>query len=260
MLHYNFHTHTYRCNHATGKDKEYVEVAIAGGITKMGFSDHIPLRFPDGHESNYRIPTVEVEDYINSVNKLKHEYKDKIELHLGFEMENYPPYFDSMINNAIKWGAEYLILGQHYIGNEYPNGFYCADGSDSEADLEEYVGYVLEGMKTRYFSCLAHPDVFNFTGNREIYKKHMREICKVSSEYNIPLELNFAGIRLNRHYPTDIFWKMAGEENSPVIFAYDAHSPEDAYDANSLPKACEIVKKYNLNLLPELKLVNIQKL
>ncbi len=260
VLHYNFHTHTFRCNHASGKDREYVENAIAGGITKMGFSDHIPLIFPDGHESDYRIPTEKVDDYINSVNQLKEEYKDIIEIHLGFEMEYYPPYFEMMFKNAIKWGAEYLILGQHYIGNEYPNGASSTRGSDSEAKLCEYVDSVVSAAKTSVFSCIAHPDVFKFTGERETYIKQMRKICTVSKEYNIPLELNFLGIRDRRFYPTDIFWELAGEEQSPVIFAFDAHSPKDAYDGASLVKAKRMVEEYNLKLLPELKLVDIRKL
>ncbi len=30
----NFHTHTYRCHHAKGSDREYVEAAIKAGYTE----------------------------------------------------------------------------------------------------------------------------------------------------------------------------------------------------------------------------------
>ena len=43
---YNLHTHTYRCSHATGTEREYIEAAISAGIKIMGFSDHIPFKFP----------------------------------------------------------------------------------------------------------------------------------------------------------------------------------------------------------------------
>lgn len=39
---YNLHTHTFRCNHATGEDKAYVEYAIQSGVKVLGFSDHCP--------------------------------------------------------------------------------------------------------------------------------------------------------------------------------------------------------------------------
>lgn len=38
----NFHTHTFRCHHAVGQDREYVEKAIEQGIKTLGFSDHSP--------------------------------------------------------------------------------------------------------------------------------------------------------------------------------------------------------------------------
>ena len=55
-MNYNYHAHTWRCSHASGTEEAYVQRAIACGITHMGFSDHIPHRFPDGYESYFRIP------------------------------------------------------------------------------------------------------------------------------------------------------------------------------------------------------------
>ena len=40
----NFHTHTARCNHATGTDREYVEAAIRAGVKSLGFSDRTGSR------------------------------------------------------------------------------------------------------------------------------------------------------------------------------------------------------------------------
>ena len=43
----NYHTHTWRCNHASGTEREYIEKAIESGIRILGFSvpeySHIPL-------------------------------------------------------------------------------------------------------------------------------------------------------------------------------------------------------------------------
>ena len=38
----NYHTHTYRCRHAYGSEREYIEAAIRMGIAELGFSDHVP--------------------------------------------------------------------------------------------------------------------------------------------------------------------------------------------------------------------------
>ena len=39
----SLHNHTWRCKHADGAMDAYVEAALAGGITELGFSDHAPL-------------------------------------------------------------------------------------------------------------------------------------------------------------------------------------------------------------------------
>ncbi|MFV0479993.1 MAG: PHP domain-containing protein [Anaerorhabdus sp.] len=44
MQNFNFHTHTYRCKHAIGRDEEYVIEAIKAGVKVLGFSDHMPFR------------------------------------------------------------------------------------------------------------------------------------------------------------------------------------------------------------------------
>ena len=41
----NFHTHTYRCHHAKGSDREYVEAAIKAGYTEIGFRITLLISF-----------------------------------------------------------------------------------------------------------------------------------------------------------------------------------------------------------------------
>lgn len=246
---YSYHNHTYRCHHATGTEREYVENAIANGIKYMGFSEHIPFVFPDGYQSGHRLRAEEVGYYFDTIKKLKEEFKDKIDIKIGFEVECYPQYFDTMIKNAFDYGAEYLILGHHYLQNECPEFVACTKNHNKADNLKEYVDSVVMGIKSGYFTYVAHPDVLNFVGDKGIYVNEMRKICISARECNVPLEINFLGIRGQRHYPNEIFWEIAGEEQPKVVFGFDAHRAEDAYDAQSLSIANCLVKKYNLNYI-----------
>ena len=38
----NYHTHTYRCGHAEGDEKEYIECVIRGGLQRLGCDAHRP--------------------------------------------------------------------------------------------------------------------------------------------------------------------------------------------------------------------------
>lgn len=245
---YNFHTHTKRCGHAKGESENYILRAIENGIKDMGFSEHLPFTFPDGYESYFRLPSGQINEYLDELNFLREKYKDKINIKIGFEMEYYPKYFEAMLENAKKLKAEYLILGQHFLYNETEN---VASGKATEsiADLNEYVNCVLAGIKSGVFTYIAHPDLMNFIGDDNIYYDEMKKICVASKEYNIPLELNFLGIREGRRYPIEKFWKIAGEVQCPVTFGFDAHDEQSAYDGDSLKVAEKIVKKYNLNYI-----------
>ncbi len=227
----------------------------------MGFSDHIPMRFPDGHESPWRVPTEKVEDYIATIRALREEYRGKIELHIGFEMEYYPEYFEQMLENAKKWGGEYLILGQHFVGNEYPAAVPSSAETDDIPTLKTYVSCVTAGIKSGAFSFVAHPDMFRFKAQtvqtRAAFDIEMRKICVASREYNVPLEYNLLGVRAKRHYPRDDFWRIAGEEKCPVVFGFDAHDVNAAFDGESLPKAFRKVEELGLNFIPDPKLIDI---
>lgn len=257
---YNYHTHTFRCRHAVGADEEYIKSAIACGVTHLGFADHMPYIFPDGHESTYRVPADQAEDYVTSLSVLREQYKEQIDVKIGFEMEYYPSHFDTMLTNAIHYGGEYLILGQHFTYEEHPDprADYPIGPNPRPADLQNYVDSVVAGIHSGVFTYVAHPDLFYFSGDRAVYQAEMRKICVAAREKNIPLEINLLGIRDHRNYPEEAFWQIAGEEQSPVTFGCDAHQPEDVLDAASLKIAQKMVGAYHLNYIGKPNLIFIR--
>jgi len=257
-MNYNYHTHTARCRHASGTERGYIERALSAGITKIGFSEHIPLDFADGHDTAHRLPVAEETLYFNTLRALREEYRGRAEIFIGYEVEYYPLYFKEQLRHARELGAEYLILGQHYIRNEeyFEKSTYAP--SDSEEDFITYTDTVIEAMETGLFTYVAHPDVFSFTGDSSLYIREMRRLCEAGKRLDIPFELNFLGIRQGRRYPNERFWQIAGEIGVPVTFGFDAHDEAAAGDVASLPRAMEIVEKYNLNYIGEPKLVLLQ--
>lgn len=86
----NYHTHTFRCRHAYGEDREYVEHAIVHGMKVLGFSDHCPWVFGDGFVSGTRMLPTQLDDYFSSPTALKKEYASDITIYIGFEAEYIP--------------------------------------------------------------------------------------------------------------------------------------------------------------------------
>lgn len=258
-MNYNYHTHTFRCNHAKGTPEEYIQRAIENGIKYMGFSDHFPYICRDGFESTHRIPTCQVTDYFSELYVLREKYKSQIDIKIGFEMEYYPGLFESMLKNAVEYGGEYLILGQHFLFEEHPDGIYSMTPSDSKSNFSQYVSNVIEGMSTGVFSYAAHPDLFNYTGSKTVYSLEAERICSAAKKYNVPLEINFLGFRTNRNYPNELFWSIAGDIGAPVTFGFDSHDVMSAYDGASLEKAKELVSKYKLNYIGRPKIIPLKE-
>ncbi|MEE0840396.1 MAG: histidinol-phosphatase [Acutalibacteraceae bacterium] len=244
----NYHTHTFRCGHATGTEEEYIKRAIEGGIKIMGFADHAPAVLYDGYRLSWRVQIEDAEDYFNTLKALREKYKDKIEIYIGFEMEYYPEYFNEMYALVKDLGAEYLILGQHFI-DEVGGIPHSAVMGHKEEHLIRYTDLVIEGMKTGKFLYVAHPDMLNYSGDMDLYRSEAKRLCAAAKEMDIPLEINLLGINSKRHYPNEEFLKIAGEMGCKMIYGFDAHDSYRAYDEESIKIAEELVKKYNINLI-----------
>lgn len=256
---YNYHTHTIRCHHAVDSDEEYIKCAIEAGIKYLGFSDHAPVPFSGGHGFHYHMDIEDGEEYVNTIRRLADKYKNDIHISVGFEMEYYPSYFEEMLKYAIKSGADYLILGQHFIGDEFPDGIGSRAYTENPEHLKEYVSNVILGIKSGVFSYVAHPDIINFGGDDELYNKEMTRLCLVAKEYDIPLEINLHGIQHNRFYPSDRFFAIAGKIGAPVTFGMDVHDSASILDKDQIVKAVDMVKRHGLNYIgmPKLRPVNV---
>ena len=256
---YNYHTHTTRCHHAVDSDEEYINRAIDSGIKYLGFSDHAPFIFPDGHEAFYCVEEKDCYEYVKTIRQLADKYKEKIHISVGYEMEYYPEHFDKMLELARKSGAEYLILGQHCITHEYPRGHGSRGYTEDEGLLSEYVDNVVDAIKSGAFSYVAHPDIVNFGGDEEAYLREMTRLCTVAKEHNIPLEINLHGLFHKRHYPSDRFFAIAGQIGAPVTFGYDAHDSAALLNKDVVNEAAEMVKRHKLNYIGMPRLIPIFK-
>lgn len=248
----NYHSHTTLCRHASGTPDEYVRAALERGLKIFGFSDHAPQWFPGDYYSTMRMYPDELAGYCDTVRQLQTDYQGQLQIPLGLEAEYYPAIFTDLLLRARDQGIEYLLLGQHWVGNEQNDPFVSRPPRD-ESVLKQYCHQVMDAMQTGYFSYLAHPDLVNFSGDPKTYMQYMRQLCREAKSTQTPLELNFLGVSERRHYPNQAFWQIAAEENCDVIFGIDAHAPAQITDPAPEKRCLEIVEKYGLRLLEKVK-------
>ena len=155
----NYHTHTWRCKHATGTEEEYVQAAIRRGLKRLGFADHSPYCFPDGYYSGFRMKPEDTAVYADDIFTLRDRYRDLIDIHLGVEIEYYPAFFADTVSMLRDNQVEYLILGQHFLDNEIGGSAYSGVPSASADDLQKYCRQIMDACNTGLVTYIAHPDL-----------------------------------------------------------------------------------------------------
>ena len=245
MQNFNYHSHTYRCGHADldMKDEDYIKEYIKLGIKKMAFTDHSPLILDK--RPNIRMDYSEKDEYLNSINKLKQKYNNKIEIETGFEVEYLPGEEKNLL--ILKSETDKIILGQHFIYDDDKNLKTFRNNNFSDSELIKYAQYIDKALELGIPDIIAHPDLFlkNSKTFNQMESEISHMICKSAEKYDIPLEINLSDVfekifyidrkfndlsisearkEINNvRYPNANFWKVASNYNVKVLYGIDAH-------------------------------------
>ncbi len=141
MIKTNYHTHTVMCD---GKDtaEELVLAAIDKGFSVLGFSGHSPLVDADWGMKEEELPL-----YKQTVNSLKEQYKDKIQILCGIE-------HDFFSTNSTE-GYDYIIGSVHCL--ETGDGFLPLDDTADVLinGIDKYFGGDSLSLAEKYFDTVC---------------------------------------------------------------------------------------------------------
>lgn len=226
----NFHAHTHYCKHSSVVIKRMVEKAIKENFKEFGFSEHMP--FHTKFRPNFDEYKILVSEFLN----VKKKYVNKIKLYFGLECEYYPEILDHLKKLKELKEVDYLIFGNH-VGRITQEGFDFIHniGPLTSEDVEFHTKLAVDGLKTKLFSCYAHPDLFlKVYGKWDKYAiDYTNQIIEICTLLDIPIELNVKGFKSSYkenfdernpfHYPAKPFWDLVSKSNVKVIVGYDAH-------------------------------------
>ena len=71
----------------------------------------------------------------------------------------------------------------------------------------------------------------------------MTKLCRFCKEIDIPLEINLLGVREDRSYPCEHFWKIAAREGNSVIYGSDAHRADHVHSPEVIAKADRFMER-----------------
>lgn len=241
----DMHNHTYLCNHADGKPKEYLKAAISKGIDIFGFSDHAPMNF----DKAYRMSFSQMDFYENLIDELKEKFQGKIEILKAYEVDFLPGFIDERV---ISRKVDYLIGSVHFLNAwGFDNPEFIGGWKDKNIDeiYSEYFSAIENLAKSGKFDILGHLDlikVFKF-----LPKKDIRILAKSAlnaiKKADLTVELNSAGLRkpVKEIYPSDVLLEQIAELEIKITLSSDAHSPEQV--AQNYDEILKTALKFGFN-------------
>ncbi len=225
-----FHNHTTFCD---GKNtpREMVEYAYESGLKAIGLSGHGYTPY----DLSYCMK--DTEGYILEINRLKEEFKGKIEVYLGIEEDAFAP--------VDRKKFDYIIGSMHYmrIGNDY----YSIDGSSAHNEImrsaflhdaikiaTDYYTDFCEYIKSRKPDIIGHFDLLTkfdevarpiFLKNQDYHKlaeKYLDYILPTDSIFEINIGAILRGYRTNPYPYENLLYKI-NRAGGKIILSLDAH-------------------------------------
>ncbi|MCF7820229.1 MAG: histidinol-phosphatase HisJ family protein [Candidatus Pacebacteria bacterium] len=269
------HIHTHY-SHGDSEVYRMVENAIKKGVDGIGFAEHFHYDF----FSEMGLPTVggrEVEGtvfenfkmYYKTVEKAKEDYKGKIKITLGVEVDyleakkedikealDVKPFINDYKekNPDRKFEFDFIMGSAHFIGDPLK---YFSDYKERGEDwlISEYFSLIKDSIKSDLFDVVGHPELIKYFIDKKFvnYSSHIEEIVGLLAKHKVAVDLNTDYLRNSktgeieeaRLNPGLEMLFLCKEKNIPLIIGSDAHSSENI--AKNFSETFKILKKLGIN-------------
>lgn len=232
---FDLHTHHFRCGHADGNIRDYIESGIAAGLSVIGISDHTPY-FGSQEEQPFPLIAMakkEFSNYVEEVLRLKQEYEGTIDVLLGIESDFFPEHAKVYASILAQYPFDYVIGSVHSVGNVSifnKNRWKGLSQKEHIAVKEAYYALIRDSARSGMFQILGHIDAMK--GNYPPFSDipaatAIDETLQVIAECDVAIEINTSGkTKLSGGwYPSDAILERALHYGVNVTFGSDAHVP-----------------------------------
>jgi len=241
---FDYHIHTTRCKHAVGTMEEYVQAAIAAGLSEIGFSDHLPL--PRSGPSPWNMLPDELPLYVAEVLALREKYAP-FPIRLAVEADYLEAHLDQTRALLARYPWDYVIASCHHLAAGAishdplePASEWCIDSPEELAQWERqdvdtawraYLKVLARMAASGIGQIIGHCDLpkkFNYRPKGDMTAAY-RETAAAFAQAGVVVELNTAGLRkpAAEIYPSLPFLRVLHEANVPITLGSDSHAPQE---------------------------------
>jgi histidinol-phosphatase (PHP family) len=254
----DFHIHTTYCGHATGSTLQYIEHAIAKGLTEIGFADHLGRYYLTSAQKrrywDWGMHERHVSRYFEEISALSSTFDDSISIKVGLEVD-FIEGAEDLFKPLVKDYAFDFFLGSIHclprFGWKHLSDYRSADAKKVYA---EYFRLLRLAITSHLFHSIAHPDfIFRYIpAPKELYQYVVDELnltSKTASEHNAPLEVNansflWSAMNQSGFDPFLVLLDSIREYSVPITIGSDAHEPRNV--GKAFPELKELLINRNI--------------
>lgn len=230
------HTHTARCGHAEGDAADYVEAALAAGLSAIALTDHLPMYWlPEGQrDPHLAMGLAELPQYVDEVLALQERYQEHIQVRLGIEADYIPGHEEGLRRLLEPYPFELVLGSVHWLDGWMVDGL-CSiprfqQGSDEVDRIwAAYAETLIRAARSGLFDILTHLDLPKKFGFRPSVPFAGRQAGVVAAvvDSGCAVELSSGGLRkpVGEAYPAPDLLAALVAAGVAVVLSSDAHSP-----------------------------------
>lgn len=240
---FNYHMHNHYCD-GKGEPEDYVKKAIQLGFKAIGFSSHAPVAI----KNDWTMKQENLDKYLEEILSLKEEYKEKIDICLGLEIDYIKGIMGPGDEIYKSIPLEYSIGSVHFMPIKDSGKYLTVDYSEEELRtiiddgydgdaykfVEAYYTFIREMASSSKPNIIGHLDLikkFNkdnlfFREDDERYVNQIEKTLQVIKENNLIVEVNTGGVTrgyIKEFYPSQWIVSRCKELNIPMNISSDAH-------------------------------------
>jgi histidinol-phosphatase (PHP family) len=203
---------------------------MAKGLTTICFLDHLTFQEAGRHHAMF---LREVPMYVNAARRLARQYRDRISVRVGLEVDFSPEHVDRCIEVVNTFDLDVVGSSVHFLDGEdvVTRGSAWGRGEISADEVyPRYLGMLESMLDYDYFDMICHLDLpkkYNQRPSASAGKGFWDLLEKIRQKQRV-VELNTSGWHypVKEAFPSPELLGRCAQLRIPVVTGSDAHTPE----------------------------------
>ena len=233
------HVHTRLCHHARGAMEDYVQSAVARGLARIIFLEHLEEGI--SYFETTWLTDRDFDDYFREGERLQKKYRNRIEIGLGVEVGYNPCCSKKILARLSRHTWDRIGISYHFYAHQgrYLNlvsrqeiNIKALQAAGPETVISDYLRTLGQAVLELPGTVLCHFDaMLRYLPNIFFTDEHhtlISELLDAVAAKKMAVEVNTSGYAIrNEPFPSVALLREVVKRSIPLTAGSDAHRPED---------------------------------